>query len=113
MIQAALIDGYMQAAEGKDDELKAVAKAVSQGAAASGLDLDKMTLTEDGFVPAKPRKKADASDAVGDDATALASADTGGTSGDSSTPNYALIAGAAGAGLGAAFLIGKAMGKKG
>ncbi len=46
MIQAALIDGYMQAAAGKDDQLKAVAKAASQGAAASGLDLYKMTLTE-------------------------------------------------------------------
>ncbi len=113
LVQAAMISAHMEAAAGDPSQLRAVAKAVSQGAAASGLDLDKMTLTEDGFVPAKPRKKADASDAAGDDATALASADTGGTSGDSSTPNYALIAGAAGAGLGAAFLIGKAMGKKG
>jgi hypothetical protein len=28
------------------------------------LDLDKMTLTENGFVPAKPRKRSDASDGV-------------------------------------------------
>lgn len=113
MVQTVMIDAAKDAYSSNAVQLKALSKAVSQGAAASGLDLDKMTLTEDGFVPTKPRKKADASDAVGDDATALASADTGGTSGDSSTPNYALIAGAAGAGLGAAFLIGKAMAKKG
>jgi hypothetical protein len=110
MVQAALIDGHMEAAAGDAAQLKAVAQAVSKGAAASGLNLSAMTLTEQGFVPAKPRKRADASDAV-EEPTALASTDQ--PAGTPEAPNYALIAGAAGAGLGAAFLIGKGMGKRG
>ncbi len=112
-MQSALIAAMQAGVSTDEGQKRIVADNARKVALATGLDLDKMTLTEDGFVPAKPRKRADASDAVGDDATALASTDTGGTRDDSSAPNYALIAGAAGAGLGAAFLIGKAMGRKG
>ena len=83
--------------------LRKIAAAVRQGAQASGLDLDAMTLTADGFVPndrtgandtnptAKPTRQADAKGA----------------------PPYALMAAAGGAGLGAVYLLGKAAGRKG
>ena len=50
LIQAAMIDSSMQQAKGNPKQLAAIAKAVRQGAKASGLDLDAMNLTEDGFV---------------------------------------------------------------
>ncbi len=55
MIQAALIDAHMEAAAADPAQMKALSKAVKQGARASGLDLDSMTLTENGFVPAKEK----------------------------------------------------------
>jgi hypothetical protein len=110
MLQAAMIDGHMEEAAGNTAQLRAVATAVKQGASASGLELDTMTLTEEGFREGSPRKRSDASDA-GENEKALAANDTG-TDGDGET-NYALIAAAAGAGLGGVFLLGKAMGRRG
>jgi hypothetical protein len=110
MLQAAMIDGHMEEAAGNTSQLKAIATAVKQGASASGLELDTMTLTEEGFREGSPRKRSDASD-TGEDEKALAANDTG-TDGDGST-NYALIAAAAGAGLGGVFLLGKVMGRRG
>jgi hypothetical protein len=52
MIQAALIDAAIELAASDNAQLQAVADAVKQGAAASGLDLDAMTLTEEGFISA-------------------------------------------------------------
>jgi hypothetical protein len=49
MLQAAMIDGHMAVAGDNPAQLKAVAKAVLQGAKASGLELGTMTLTEEGF----------------------------------------------------------------
>jgi hypothetical protein len=107
-----MAEAFMVQAASDPSQMKALARAVTQGAAASGLDLDKMTLTEDGFVPAKSRNRSDAFDVVAGEETALASATPSDTAAEGG-PNYALIAGAAGAGLGLAFLFGKAMGKKG
>jgi hypothetical protein len=101
MVQAALIDGAKDQAAGDAAQLKALGKAVRQGAEASGLDLDKMTLTEDGFVPSKGRKGADASGAVGNEEVKQASA-----AGSDKTLQYGLMAAL---GLGAAFMIGKGM----
>lgn len=53
LIQAALIDASVEQAAGNPAQVKAVAKAVRQGAKASGLDLDAFELTEAGFVPAR------------------------------------------------------------
>jgi hypothetical protein len=61
MLHAALIDGSLDDAGSDRAKQKALAKAVMQGAAASGLELDKMNLTEEGFVEGSPRKGADAS----------------------------------------------------
>jgi hypothetical protein len=117
MIQAVMIEGYIEAAEGNPQQLKAIANAVRQGAKASGLDLDAMTLTEQGFVKATGKKRSDATEALpGADNKQLASAsaatgDTGEDTGSGLFPGI-LIAGLAGSGLAAAFLYGKNKGVK-
>ncbi len=110
MALAAILDATSEQAKTDPALAEQAATASLEGSRKSGLDLDKMTLTEDGFVPAKPRKKADASDAVGDDATALASADTGGTD---AAPNYILFAALGSATLGGMYWVGKTVGRKG
>jgi hypothetical protein len=97
LVQAALIDGHKEAAAGDSAQLKALSKAVKQGASASGLELGKMILTEDGF---KPRKGADASGAMDNDIKQASAA------GSDKTLQYGLMAAL---GLGAAFMIGKGM----
>lgn len=100
LVQAALIDGMMEE-YGRDPAMDSkVASSVRQGAKAFGLDLDATMLTKAGFVPAK--KTGAANPAPGAAREALAA------SGDRK-PGYGLLAVAGGAGLGAAFLIGKAM----
>ncbi len=113
MALAAILDATSEQAKTDPALAAQAAKASIEGSRKSGLDLDKMTLTDNGFVPAKARKRSDASDAVPGEERAMAANDAGGDGGDGAGPNYALIAGAAGAGLGLAFLLGKAMGKKG
>jgi hypothetical protein len=49
LIQAALIDASKQAYTGDPALMQQLSKAVKQGAKASGIDLDSMTLTEQGF----------------------------------------------------------------
>jgi hypothetical protein len=51
LVQAALIGAYMEHARGNPGLSKQVAAAVRKGARASGLNLDAMELTDDGFVP--------------------------------------------------------------
>jgi hypothetical protein len=117
LVQAALISATAEAAAGDSAQLRAVGDAVRKGAKASGLDLDAMTLTEDGFKPAKGRKTG-AADTNGKETnpasepTATAANDAP-TQSSGSTTQYALIAAAGGAGLAGVFLFGKAMGKKG
>jgi hypothetical protein len=103
LVQAAMIDAHKANAAGDKAQLKAIGDAVAKGAKASGLELDKMTLVEDGFVAGTPRKGADASDAVKDDESKLASAADG-----DKTLQYGIMAAL---GLGAAFMIGKGMRK--
>lgn len=55
LVQAALIDGAKDQMSSDPAQMRALRQAVTNGASASGLDLDKMTLTEDGFAPAKAR----------------------------------------------------------
>lgn len=113
LVQAALIQAVADEAVSNPSLQSDLASAVRKGGNASGLDLDEMTLTEDGFVPAKGRKSADASDATAGDGQALASTDTSGHADTDSVTSYALIAAAAGAGLGGVFLLGKAIGRRG
>jgi hypothetical protein len=56
LIQAAMIDAHKESAAADPSQMKLLGNAVAKGAAASGLKLFEMTLTEEGFVKAKPRK---------------------------------------------------------
>jgi hypothetical protein len=106
LVQSALIAGHVNGGKQDPALMPKVKAAIAQGAKAMGLDLYTMTLTPNGFVPAK--KGSAVEDAIpGEDAQALASK----TQPDD-TLNYALIAAAGGAGLGGMFLLGKAMGRK-
>ena len=49
LVQVALIDASIEQAKGNPAQLKAIADAVRQGAKASGLDLEAMRLTDEGF----------------------------------------------------------------
>jgi hypothetical protein len=115
MALVAILDGTSEQAKLDPALAEKAAKASLEGSRKSGLDLDAMTLTEDGFVPAKGRKRSDASDVVGEgEEKALAANDVGDDKGtDLSATQLALIAAAGGAGLAGVFLFGKAMGKKG
>jgi hypothetical protein len=100
----------------KDDpkQLSAFAKEAKRQAISTGFAVDYLTLTQDGFVPAKPRKRSDASDAVAGEEKALAANDAGVDKGAGLSPTqFALIAAAGGAGLGAVVTLGKVAGKKG
>lgn len=112
LVQAALIQATADVAQ-TDRKLKAgLPNAVRKGAKASGLDLDMMVLTADGF---KMRKGSDASDIVppvpGEQLPTLAT--TAGQTGSDNinasdnTSTYALIAAVGGVGLAAAFGFGR------
>jgi hypothetical protein len=109
LVQSALIAGYVNG--GKQDAalMPKVKAAIAQGAKSMGLDLYAMTLTEDGFVPAKKGSAIDEgiSTVPGREEQALAS-----NTPAENAPNYALIAAAGGAGLGGMFLLGKVMERK-
>ncbi|NJM51763.1 MAG: hypothetical protein HC843_13580 [Sphingomonadales bacterium] len=119
MVNALILDSVSEEAKTNKAVADQMAKASMEGSRKSGLEFDKMTLTEEGFVP-KGSKGSDASDAK-DAADPLSSgnalASTDGDGKDSkdglSTTQLALIAAAAGAGLGGIFLAGKAAGRKG
>lgn len=51
LIQAALIGAHMASAKGDPRQIRLVAAAVAQGARGSGLDLQGMRLTDEGFAP--------------------------------------------------------------
>ena len=111
LIQAALIDASIDDAAGNSAKQAALAKAVNQGAKRMGLDLTKMTLTEDGFVP-RSGGRSDAGDAAGDNSQLAANDDSARVE-DASMGNYALYA-VAGTGLLAGmFALGKGLSKKG
>jgi hypothetical protein len=113
LVQSALIDGMLEEYRSNPAMMAKLAQSVRQGAKASGLDLDAMTLTEQGFVKAG-KKRSDATDAApGAETTAVASAspaktDTSEGSGllSGAFPGI-VIAGLAGSGIAAAFLYGK------
>lgn len=109
LVQAALIEASVDNAKSDPALMTKVKAAIAQGANAMGLDLYTMTLTPNGFVPAKKGSAVDDAvlPSVGEDAQALASK----TQSDDA-PSYALIAAAGGAGLGGMFLLGRVMGRK-
>jgi hypothetical protein len=92
LIQSALIAGFISGSKQDATLMPKVKAAIAQGAKAIGLDLYAMTLTDNGFVPAKQGS------AVDEDASQPSS-----VSGEQA---------AGGAGLGGMFLLGKAIGRK-
>ncbi|WP_337827084.1 DUF6683 family protein [Pseudonocardia sp. TMWB2A] len=113
LVQAAMIDAGIDDAAGNPTKQAALARAVNQGAMAMDRDLDltKMTLTQDGFVP-RSGGRSDAGDAAGDDSQ-LAANDDGAQADGASMGDYALYA-VAGTGLLAGmFALGKGFSKKG
>jgi hypothetical protein len=110
LVQAALIEAYVGNAKSDPALMSKVKAAIAQGAKGMGLDLYTMTLTADGFVPAKKGSAADEelpSSTGHEEAQALAS-----NSPADSAPNYTLIAAAGGAGFGGMLLLGKMLGRK-
>lgn len=110
MALTAIMDATSEQSKSDPALAAQAAKAALQGSRRSGLQLDEMTLTEDGFVPTKGRKRSDAEKSNGQ--ALAASNDTPSKDGMSNT-QLALIAAAGGAGLAGVFLFGKAMGKRG
>ena len=101
MVQAIVLNSALEQARGQNDLMAKLAIAAKRGAMESGLDLNTMVLTEQGFVP---REGADASGVVREDAPALAQVD------DGSNATLVAIAAALGLGLGGAFWLGKKAG---
>jgi hypothetical protein len=111
MALTAIMDASSEQAKSDPAFAVQIAKASLEGSRKSGLDLDAMTLTEDGFVPVKKaRKTGDASSAGAE--RAMAAADPADDGGDTS-PNYVLFAALGSATLGGMYLVGKAVGRKG
>ena len=105
LVQAAMISAYIDNAKADPALMAKVKSAIAQGAKAMGLDLYAMTLTPNGFSPAKKGSALESNDD-----TQLAVGVS--TSSDPSTPNYIFIAASGGAALGGMFLLGKTIGKK-
>jgi hypothetical protein len=112
LAQMVMIKGNADAAKSDASKQQKFAADVRATAKVLGVELDRLTLTADGFVPAT-KKRSDASDVVPSEEQALASADGSPGKEGLSTTNMALIAAAGGAGLAGVFLFGKAKGKKG
>jgi hypothetical protein len=112
IIQSLVLANQIDQVRSKPREASQLAKGIKKSAAMLGLDLNSMTLTKDGFVP-RPKKRADAADAsTSAGATATVAKDASHDESEKEdSAHYALIA--AGAGLGGAFLLGRAMARRG
>jgi hypothetical protein len=112
MALTAIMDATSEQTKSNPELAVQTQRAALRGSRASGLKLDQMTLTEDGFVP-NGKKRTDAGDTEGVEDKSLASLDTSSSDTGINNTQLALIAAAGGAGLAGLFLFGKAMGKKG
>lgn len=95
LVQAALTSASVDTYKSNPAMMRRLGEAVRKGALASGVDLDTMTLTEQGFVP---RRKTSAADPARQ---------------GKSNSKLALAVAAGSVGLGGAYALGKAMGRKG
>jgi hypothetical protein len=109
LVQAALIEASVETYKSDPKMMRQIGNAVRQGAIKSGLDLDAMTLTDQGFVPSGKTGAADP--APGAPEQALAANDAPAPA--AVNPPYVLMAAAGGAGIGGVFLIGKMLGRRG
>lgn len=123
IVRTLMLASQIERGKADPEYARQLAIGIKKSTKASGLDLDAMTLTPDGFKP-RSKKRGDASGAAGDvmggEEQALASNDTTATatpmpsdSEEWSTSKLAMIAAAGGAGIAGVYLVGKAAGKKG
>jgi hypothetical protein len=108
LVQAAMIQGAIDAYKSDPAMLAKARASIKQGAKAMGLDLGAMTLTDEGFVPARKTGATD-TDPTAPDAQLASAAPTT----NDNNPPYLLMAAAGGAGIGGVFLLGKMMGRRG
>jgi hypothetical protein len=108
LVQAALIGDTIDTYNSDPAMLAKARASIKQGAKAMGLDLSTMTLTDEGFVPARKTGATDANPTAPDAQLANATPATNGNN-----PPYLLMAAAGGAGIGGVFLLGKMMGRRG
>jgi hypothetical protein len=100
MVQSLILDSHMEAAGNDPEKLKAISDLVRKGSKQSGIYIDEVVLTDDGFVLASGRRGADASGAMDNDIKQASAV------GSDKALQYGLMAAL---GLGAAFMIGKGM----
>lgn len=111
LVQAALIGDTVDTYKSDPAMLAKTRASINKGVKAMGIDLGTMTLTDEGFKPARKTGTLETSDE-----TQLAARDSAAPQPARATdkqPPYLLLAAAGGVGLGGAFLIGKALGRRG
>jgi hypothetical protein len=113
LIQTVMISAAQEDAKNNPAMMRQLGAAVRKGAKASGLDLDAMTLTDQGFVPSGKTGAADPAPGAAEQALAANAAATPPVAANDTSPPYILLAAAGGAGLGGVFLLGKLVGKRG
>jgi hypothetical protein len=112
-VQAILFSNYVDTYKNNPAMMRQLGAAVRKGAKASGLDLDAMTLTDQGFVPSGKTGAADPAPGAPEQALAANAVATPPVAANDTSPPYILLAAAGGAGLGGVFLLGKMMGRRG
>jgi hypothetical protein len=113
LVQAALIGDTIDTYASDPAMLAKTRAAIAKGASGMGLDLSKMTLTDQGFVPSGKTGAADPAPGAPEQALAANAAATPPVAANDTSPPYILLAAAGGAGLGGVFLLGKMMGRRG
>jgi hypothetical protein len=113
LVQAALIGDTIDTYASDPAMLAKTRAAIAKGASGMGLDLGKMTLTDQGFVPSGKTGAADPAPGAAEQALAANAAATPPVAANDTSPPYILLAAAGGAGLGGVFLLGKLVGKRG
>jgi hypothetical protein len=112
LVQAAMIGDTIDTYKSDPAMLAKARAAIAKGAREMGLDLNSMTLTDEGFVPARKTGAADPAPGTPEQALAANTAPAAAAANDTSPP-YLLLAAAGGAGIGGVFLFGKMMGRRG
>jgi hypothetical protein len=108
LVQAALIGDTIDTYASDPAMLAKARAAIAKGASGMGLDLSKMILTDQGFVPSRKTGAADPAPGAPDAQLASAAPTT-----NDNNPPYLLMAAAGGAGIGGVFMLGKMMGRRG
>jgi pyruvate/2-oxoglutarate dehydrogenase complex dihydrolipoamide acyltransferase (E2) component len=113
LVQAAIIEASADMYKSNPAMIKRLAGTVRQAARSLKIDLDAMTLTEQGFVPSGKTGAADPAPGAPEQALAANAAATPPVAANEASPPYLLLAAAGGAGLGGMFMLSKMMGRRG